>query len=412
MRGRLMAVLLAAFLVCTGAVVLAAEEPAAGDPAMAALKRIADKSAAIQACQGSVTVSMTATQGGQTRTTTHTMAFRLAKPNKVRAVIETQSGTLQLASNGEKVWTYCVPSEKYLVEDAAKDVYELFSRPLYLQPLMAMTRLVFGPLSTDPYAALTRNLTSAELPGVEKLDGADVEHLRLHTRDSDLDLWADRSTGRIRKASVNPRLQLEMLRAQNPQLSDLQVVIEMVQDPDGKEAAALPDSFDFQPPQGATQAQNAEDLQQVELKGKPLRDFELEGLAEGSSWKLSEQKGKVIALAFWATSCGPCAQELPELQKVYRDLKDRGFFLLGVNLLEDRKTATGFLTNASLDFPVALDQKGSVGDLYGVRGLPTLVLIGRDGVIAAVRRGYYPGGTDEVRKEVERLLAAETPKSG
>lgn len=120
---------------------------------------------------------------------------------------------------------------------------------------------------------------------------------------------------------------------------------------------------------------------------------------------LSDYKGKVVLLNFWATWCGPCKIEIPwfiEFQKTY---EARGFTVLGVSMDEDGwKAINPFAAMEKINYPIVLgDEK--VNLLYGgIDALPTTLVIGRDGNVAYIHAGLID--KDEYQKEIERLLRA------
>ena len=115
--------------------------------------------------------------------------------------------------------------------------------------------------------------------------------------------------------------------------------------------------------------------------GQVAPDFVLPAYVGGSSVSLSQYKGQVVLVNFWATWCGPCRLEMPALQARYDGLKDQGFTVLAVNLDEPLEDAALFADELALTFPVLLDPGAQVFDLYRVRGYPTTYLINRDGLI-------------------------------
>ena len=129
-------------------------------------------------------------------------------------------------------------------------------------------------------------------------------------------------------------------------------------------------------------------------KGKPAPDFTLKTL-EGKEVSLSDLRGKVVLVNFWATWCPPCRSEMPLFERVYKKYKDKGFEILAVSTDSSLDPVKKFVKDYKISFMILYDDKNVVG-LYGVQGLPTSFLIDRDGKIIKVRLGEY--------KEVERDL--------
>jgi len=136
----------------------------------------------------------------------------------------------------------------------------------------------------------------------------------------------------------------------------------------------------------------ADELQKAGLEAPShevmSEDFTLEGL-DGTKVSLSSFRGKVVLLSFWATWCGPCKQEMPDMQTVYEKLKGRGFAVVAVDLMEDKATVSGFVKRSGYTFPVLLDSTGEVGGegLYGARAIPTNYLIDKSGRIIGRKIG-------------------------
>ncbi len=140
-----------------------------------------------------------------------------------------------------------------------------------------------------------------------------------------------------------------------------------------------------------------------DLIGKPAPDFSLEvahNAEAGDRIHLSELKGKPVLLSFWATWCGPCRLEAPSLERVSRKRKADGLTVVGVNMSDDRDRAVAFAKQLGLSYPILHDEDGSVASSYGVKTLPTLVIVDKNGIVSAVRTGL----TDEA--SIDELITA------
>lgn len=135
----------------------------------------------------------------------------------------------------------------------------------------------------------------------------------------------------------------------------------------------------------------------------PAPDFELP-LRSGGTVKLGQLRGKVVMLNFWASWCGPCRQEFPILDEMYRKYQPMGFTLLGVNVESETKDAERFLAATPVSFPVAFDRENAVSGKYGVSAMPTTLLVDRKGNVRWLHRAYKPGDENEYLNQVRKLL--------
>ncbi len=111
-------------------------------------------------------------------------------------------------------------------------------------------------------------------------------------------------------------------------------------------------------------------------------DFTLYNL-KGQSHALSDYRGKIIFLNFWATWCGPCRAEMPSMQKLYESWDSDKFVMLAVNVGESQGAVSKFVEKNGYTFPVLLDQDGKVSKKYLIRGIPTTFIIDEKGRVAA-----------------------------
>lgn len=124
----------------------------------------------------------------------------------------------------------------------------------------------------------------------------------------------------------------------------------------------------------------------------------------GQKLSLSQYKGQVVMINFWATWCGPCRQEMPLLDAMYQKYKRMGFTLIGVNVEPDSKAAEDFLKKVPVSFPVAFDPDSSVSKLYAVQGMPSSIIIDRKGNARVIHRGYRPGDENVYLDHIRKLV--------
>lgn len=141
--------------------------------------------------------------------------------------------------------------------------------------------------------------------------------------------------------------------------------------------------------------------------GKPATDFSLRDI-NNTTHTLSQYKGSVVLLNFWATWCGPCQVEMPHLQKMHAELAAKGLVVLGISADDARSSSMvkPLVKNKGLTYTVLLDPQTSVVSQYNPsKTLPMNVLVDRQGNVANVFSGYNPGDEVALRAAVEALLA-------
>jgi peroxiredoxin len=137
--------------------------------------------------------------------------------------------------------------------------------------------------------------------------------------------------------------------------------------------------------------------------GKPAPDFALKS-DSGRNVRLSELRGQVVLVNFWASWCGPCRQELPLLNKLYTQYRNAGFALLAVNVDDDRRNGETMAKRLGLRFPTLFDTGKHVAGLYQVDTMPATVIIDRDGRVRYLHRGYYSGFETKYEQQLRELL--------
>jgi peroxiredoxin len=138
-------------------------------------------------------------------------------------------------------------------------------------------------------------------------------------------------------------------------------------------------------------------------QSSPAPDFTLTARG-GKTVSLSQFKGQVVMINFWATWCGPCRQEMPLLESIHKKYSKMGFTMLGVNVEPDPQAAEKWLTETPVSFPVLFDTKSEVSRLYNVAGMPSTVIVDRKGMVRVIHRGYKPGDENEYLNHIRALV--------
>ena len=139
------------------------------------------------------------------------------------------------------------------------------------------------------------------------------------------------------------------------------------------------------------------------LTGQEAPDFALRSNT-GSNLRLSEYRGEVVMINFWATWCGPCRQEMPLLDDLYARYERVGFKLLGVNIDDDARRALQMAEELNVSFPILFDEGKDVSRLYQVEAMPATILVDREGTVRHVHHGYKPGYEQKYLTEIRSLL--------
>ena len=140
--------------------------------------------------------------------------------------------------------------------------------------------------------------------------------------------------------------------------------------------------------------------------GFPAPDFALQDL-NGKTLRLSNFRGKVVLLNIWATWCAPCREEMPSMEALSHRLAGKDFTVLAVSQDEDGlKAVKPFVQQFGLTFPVLIDSRGEVGQMFGITGYPETFIIDKEGKVLAHYIGFHDWTDGNTQADLQRLIAA------
>jgi len=137
--------------------------------------------------------------------------------------------------------------------------------------------------------------------------------------------------------------------------------------------------------------------------GAPAPTFALNS-SLGKPVNLTDLKGQIVLMNFWASWCGPCRKEMPILEQLSKQYKSRGVTLVGVNVEPDSAAAATWLKATPVSFPILFDVDSKVSKLYQVEGMPNTVILDRKGTVRYIHRGYQPGAENEYQDQIRALM--------
>ena len=133
---------------------------------------------------------------------------------------------------------------------------------------------------------------------------------------------------------------------------------------------------------------------------KEVGDFSAQALS-GPKVSLSQLRGKVVILNFWATWCPPCRAEMPDLDALWKKDKDKAFTIMGISVGEDERTVKDFIAKSGYGYPIFLDPSGELGSSFGARSIPTTYIFNKEGKAIAGK----VGGAEYDSAEAAELFA-------
>ena len=398
---------------CVIGVALAGPARGAGseDKARAAIQRAGDYIAGLDSVRVRISTVMRMEAEGMKQEYSSKYLFSFRRPDRLASVLTYGFMGATIVSDGKKLYRHLPMMGRYMEEDAPaslEDVTMEMGAGMMGGGFPLMTALI----SKDPADLMLDGVKGGEYLRRETLAGVPCDVVRFEQDEFTWDAWVEIGEKPLLRRVV-PDL-TRMLGEGGPMQGMMarmgEFTYEMHFDlTDWEPNAQLPDDvFVFTPPEGVEKTDSmfgrAPDRpeKKVNLKGASAPDFSLKELG-GGTFDVSSRKGKVVILDFWATWCGPCRRALPIVAKVAGSYGDK-VELCAVNEREEAEEIREFLTENKITCTVALDVDGSVGEAYGVTGIPQTVIIDANGIVRSVHVGLIPDLEETLREELDALV--------
>jgi len=323
-----------------------------GDAAtMALIRQVAETYAGLRTARFEMDETVNRVTGNSERRTVTHYTTLYAAPGRVRMEVSGAGEPTITISDGKSQWRTFPGTNEYTVVPQGKD-----DRPFRF------------------YALLDQDRSPARILGREQFQGADCTVLEVAERGATHKLWIDNTSHLVRK-----------------ELSDEppSVKREMVFTTIRTDESFSPELFSYDP--SKMQAKNRQQLAREAprtMTGAPAPDLTLRDL-DGREVRLSDLRGKVVLLDFWATWCGYCREALPMIELLHRGLKDKGLAVFGVDS-EAPELAREYLAKYGYTMASLVDTRNEAVSRYRVESWPTTILIDREGRIAYYQSGHEP----------------------
>jgi thiol-disulfide isomerase/thioredoxin/outer membrane lipoprotein-sorting protein len=320
-------------------------------------------------------------------TTPTSVRFLVSRPGRFASTVVNPQMTSRLVSDGDSLWTAVSELGQYTVQALApyRESADSIAFARQADPAGQYAQVLDGVVEVRALGRDTVH-TAAGKVTCERyaLTSAPIERTGTQVTVHPRVLWVDPATRMVLLDSVRIDQEHEKLGS----LRSVNVTRMIVARPDPAFAA---DAFRFRAEDGMKRVRRfmRKSPEHAGFEGQPARDFTLDALSGTKGVRLSDHKGKVVLLDFWATWCGPCRGWLPIVAKAQRDYAAKGLQVFAVNLREPEAKVRDYLARQKIDVPVLMDRTGSVGADYRASSIPLTVVVGRDGRVVRVMVGLH-----------------------
>jgi thiol-disulfide isomerase/thioredoxin len=373
------------------------------------LSEVAATYATLEQLQLTGTLTADIDAAGQKQLETRPFTAAYLKPNFFRHEL---SGEITLGSTGQQLFIYQGKLDRYAATDAPGGPGIMALLPRQMADIIRMQNPSLAlALSATGLSDLTTGVTTAALVDDVVIDAAAHKAISLTAEGGQITLVVNPQTKLIRRVVVN--LAGPMTAGGVPEVKQALMTVDYTATATDQPQPAA--AFAFTPPASArnegslaktdnpaAMAANPKDA--AGLVGQPAPDFAIEDL-DGKTVKLSELKGSVILLDFWATWCGPCVAALPSIDELHQKHQAAGLKVFAVNVQEAKPKVVKFNTDKKLSLPMLLDAQGEAARGYLVSAIPQTVLIGKDGKVRKVLIGFSSDEKEALSKAIEKALA-------
>jgi len=378
-----------------------ADQAKTSPDAQAVLDQIREAYDALTAAEFNGQVQAKVEIEGQKQTMQHQFSSAYQAPNRYRHELE---DGLLIGCTGEKTYVFQksanaffqqqAPDGKVAIRDLASPIPQL---------LQTQNPSLLFAIITDPIGGVIENMKEIVKISDVRIEDKSYPALALTPEDGQtkITLLIDPQTHLLRRLAIE--ITPDMLKGSKTPNGLRSVQAQIDYTAVRQQASFDGGHFDWTPPKGAKDlAAEKERASAEKLVGKPAPDFTLDTL-DGESVSLSDLKGQVVVLDFWATWCPPCVKSLPELEQIHQQSAGQSVKVFAVNLQENETRVRSFLQSRGLSLPILMDSEGEVAQKYSIHAIPQTVIIGKNGEVQKVFVGASPETPDKIRAEIESV---------